>query len=228
MRSLPSGWNSILAKLGFKRKKRRGKTDHGMRRLSFEPLEGRHMLSITVNTALDFTDNSITDGTVSLRDAISLAPTGETINFASSLNGATIVLDHLLGQIDFGKKLTIDASMLSSGLTIDAGHGTDMTPGTGDGFRIFNITAPSPTSPPLVTLKGLTLTGGDVSGNGGAINSAARLAIIDCVFEDNAGDGDHSTLNQTSAVQILAVLLISGVFTSRSSRTRTVGGRDLL
>jgi hypothetical protein len=44
----------------------------------------------------------------------------------------------------------------------------------------------SGSAPPLVTLQGLTLTGGDVSGDGGAVNSQARLVIIDSVFEDNA------------------------------------------
>ena len=164
MRSLPSGWNTLLAQLGFKRRQKRAHHNPSLRRLRIESLERRQMLSITVNTALDFTDGSITDGSVSLRDAISLAPAEDVIDFAPSLNGAVIVLDDVLGEIDFDKSLTIDASTLASGLTIDA-SAADLTPNStrvdgnssndGDGIRIFNITDPSfGAAPPTVTLKG--------------------------------------------------------------------------
>jgi hypothetical protein len=159
MRSLPNGWNTLFTRLGLakKRNKRRGR-DASHRSLRMEALELRQMLSITVNTPIDERDFNLNDGDRSLRDAILEASPGETIDFdPATLNGATITLT--LGEIAFGKNLTIDASMLSS-LTIDA---NDLTPGqTFTGNRIFNITDPtSGSTPPLVALKGLTLTGGD-------------------------------------------------------------------
>jgi hypothetical protein len=87
MRSLPSGWNQLLTKLGFSRKRRKVHSQHNQlaRRLRFESLERRELLSITVNTLVDERDgNIISDGDVSLRDAIELAPAGETIDFAPS------------------------------------------------------------------------------------------------------------------------------------------------
>ncbi len=98
MSSLPSGWNTILAKLGFTRNKRsKQRQQHPFqRRLRMEMLEDRRVLSITVNTFVDENDNSITDGDISLRDAIVFANAGDTINFstdpAHGLNGATINL----------------------------------------------------------------------------------------------------------------------------------------
>ncbi len=103
-------------------------------------------------------------------------------NPADGLNGGTITLTQ--GELSISEAVTIDAAMLSLGLTIDAGDGTDGVFNTGDGFRIFNITDPtSGAAPPLVTLQGLTLTGGDSYFGGGAIFSRARLSLADCVTE---------------------------------------------
>jgi hypothetical protein len=122
---------------------------------------------VTVNVDFD-EDDGIGDNQISLRDAVLAANPNDTIEFNTALNGATIDLSDSLGEIAFGKGLTIDASVLSNGITIDAGKGTDDELGNGDGFRIFHIVG-STTSPPVVTMKNLTLKGGDVSGDGGAI-----------------------------------------------------------
>jgi hypothetical protein len=45
------------------------RTTPTQRRLRYEPLEDRRLLSITVNTSLDELDGSIVDGDTSLRDA---------------------------------------------------------------------------------------------------------------------------------------------------------------
>jgi hypothetical protein len=70
---------------GLKRKRPR------YRRLRTEPLETRHLLTITVDTLTDEADGSIIDGAVSLRDAIALAPSGETIDFSAA--GTHVVID---------------------------------------------------------------------------------------------------------------------------------------
>jgi CSLREA domain-containing protein len=161
-----------------------------------EILEGREMLTtFIVNTTADEL-NGATGGR-SLREAIQDAATaGDIIQFdptAPGMNGGTINLLASLGEIAIpGKSLTIDASMLSLGITIDA---NDPTPNpNGAGIRVFNITDPTfGETPPLVILIGLTFTGGDPGegfgqGDGGAIRSAARLIIQDCVFENNEAD----------------------------------------
>ena len=189
MRSFPSGWNTMLAKLGFVKAKPRKcrQRDKYSRSLRFESLECRQMLA-TVTTLLDVNDPN--DGVTTLREAIAVTTAGGIVDFASSLSGGTITLDRVnLGQISFGKSLTIDASALSGGIIIDA---DDPTPGrTGHGIRIFNITdASGGSAPPLVTLVGLTFTGSDVptnasGGQGGAIRSQVRLIVRDCVFVGN-------------------------------------------
>jgi hypothetical protein len=83
----------------------------------------------------------------------------------------------------------------------------DPSPTVGDGIRIFNITDPtSGTNPPQVTLKGLTLTGADVSGNGGAIFADAQLEIIKCVVTGNSatiGGGIFASVRQNSELTIV-------------------------
>ena len=78
------------------------------RSLAIEPLEERRLLAITVSTLVDEADGSIVDGDISLRDAIALAPSGETINFAAALTAggpATITLT--LGEIFVNKSISI-------------------------------------------------------------------------------------------------------------------------
>lgn len=183
-------WQNGLKKYRFLREtesncRRRGRR---ARRLRLEGLEGRYMLAtLTVNTAIDEQDFNVTDGDISLRDAIEFASPGDTINFSSPLDGVAITLNGSLGELAIEETLTIDASMLSNGLTIDA-SGADPTPTQNnfDGIRIFNITDPtSGSNPPLVTLRGLALKGGDANGFGGAISSTASLEIENCMITDN-------------------------------------------
>ncbi len=166
--------------------------------------------AITVNIWLDEQDGHIDDGDISLRDAVRAASVSDTINFDSSLAGHTITLDHGLGEIAFSKSLTIDGTDgngNSLGITIDADNPTPNDPNDpdtlGDGIRIFNITNTSQNQadPPLVTLVGLTLKGGDpnlydgYSGVGGAIRSEAMLVLDHCTITDNQAQGTGGALS---------------------------------
>jgi len=181
--------NKLRSKLGVARKrstaKRKSRSPATV--INVEHLESRELLAITVDVAFDEADNSIFDGDISLRDAVMIAPAGETINFAPWLNGQTISLDNSLGDIAFSKNLTIDATALTNGITIDA---NDPTPTVinGDGNRVFRITGGD------VTLKGLTLTGGDPDfrgsgdANGGAIYARGDVSLsLDGVTLHNNG-----------------------------------------
>ena len=156
--------------------------------LRFEPLEDRRLLSITVDTLVDEFDGSIHDRDVSLRDAIYAARVGETITFDSSLDGETISLAQALGELVINKSLEIDATGLPHGLTIDAGNGADHIFATGDGFRIFYIDDGNLMADKMVSIAGLTLTGGDVATWGGAILSREDLAVIGCTISSNSAN----------------------------------------
>ena len=222
MRSLPSGWIGTLTKLGFSRKWNRKRLANRVncRALRMESLECKRVLaSITVDTSLDALDPN--DGVTTLREAVvAAAPAGDTIRFASNLNGGTITLDRTKGQIEvISKSLTIDASMLPAGITIDADDPdrgvTDEV--RGNGIRVFNIT--DPFGGTVVTMKGLTLTGGDVIDDGGAIRSTAALNLSQCTIKDNFafawGGG-------------ISLRLMSGVTTIANSIFTENGADDLL
>jgi glucose/arabinose dehydrogenase len=161
---------------------------HSLRRpLRFEALEDRRLLSITVDTFFDEADGSVMDGDISLRDALALSASGETIDFDSSLAGETILLT--LGELAVENSVDIDASTLSGSLTIDA-SGNDPTPneGDGDGSRVLNIDDGDNATNIHVTIRGLTLTGGDVSGDGGAIHNQEDLTILKSTITGNWAD----------------------------------------
>ncbi len=139
------------------------------KRLRVELLEARHLLTaLTVDTHWDIEDPN--DGVTSLREAIAesnnaLGP--DEIFFAPSLTGQALRLTE--GQLIITDELAI-VGPGADRLTLDA-SGNDPTPGTnnGDGSRLFYIGNGLPDVAPQVSISGLTLTGGDVADNGGAI-----------------------------------------------------------
>ncbi|MEX0643140.1 MAG: choice-of-anchor Q domain-containing protein, partial [Pirellulales bacterium] len=199
------------------------------RRLFVEALEERAMLTAyVVNSALD--GPILVDGNLTLREAITAANTNsaqgdapagmaglDMITFAATLNGATVLLNPTgsgVGALPtIIDSLTIDASALASGITIKA---NDPSAAAGDGIRIFNINNSDATLID-VTLKGLTLTGGDVSGSGGAISSRENLTISNSTITGNkattSGGGVHQLtgiLNTISGSLTIGNSTISG------------------
>jgi hypothetical protein len=129
-----------------------------------------------VDTLVDEADGDIMDGDISLRDAIALAPIGETIEFSPALTaGGPVTLNLMIPSA-----ISIDKALIISGpgaelLTIDASM-LDPTPAinNGDGRRIFVVDDGTAVRQPVV-IQGLTLTGGDSSGFGGAVSSVESL-----------------------------------------------------
>ncbi|MEX0643070.1 MAG: Ig-like domain-containing protein, partial [Pirellulales bacterium] len=147
--------------------------------------------ALVVDILADENDGDYSPGDLSLREAIGLANGNvgfaDTITFASGLNGGTILL--VRGELGITEELTINATSLTSGITIDA-SGNDPTPGTNDdlGSRIFNINDGDEAVDNRATLIGLTLTGGDADGFGGAIASVESLTLRNSVITGNAAD----------------------------------------
>ncbi len=99
------------------------------------------------------------------------------------------------GEMEITIHLTIDATSLAGGFTLDAGHGADGVPATGDGFRIFRIDDGVAFQAVPVELRGLTLTGGDVAGQGGAILSLELLRIQSSSISGNHATTDGGAIN---------------------------------
>lgn len=161
-------------------------------------------LLTTVTTTADISDDS--DGVISLREAIENASVGSRVTFSSSVfsTGSEITLTE---ELAFTKSITIDASSFydyqnnTPGITITTTSG-----------RIFNLTDEaniSSSASHQVTLIGLGLTGGSLTGvyeifssdpnyseseedkytvsnSGGAILAAGTLRVQDCAIYNNS------------------------------------------
>jgi predicted outer membrane repeat protein len=119
---------------------------------------------------------------LSLRQAVAMSGSNDTIDFAPGLKG-TIAL--LQGEIVIAHALKITGPGPDV-ITIDAGAKS----------RIFNLDNAASLTPFDVAISGLTLTGGSVSGdNGGAIlSSGVNLTIDHCVVAGNSTSGAGGAL----------------------------------
>jgi hypothetical protein len=142
-----------------------------------------------VESAFRIVTTTSDDAYGSLRQAISDAsatPGWESIAFASNLSGGTILLGSTLGFSDIDG-LTIDATNLPGGLTLNAGL-TD---------RHLYSNAGS------LTLRGLTfIAGRSGSNNGGSIANEAALTLDLCTFSGN-GSAQYGGAISNSGLGIL-------------------------
>jgi Chlamydia polymorphic membrane protein (Chlamydia_PMP) repeat len=138
-----------------------------------------HAATITVTNTND-------SGAGSLRQAISDAAAGDTIDFQSGLTG-TIILT--TGELLISKNLTI------------SGPGANTLAVSGDNAsRVFHIGFGQ-----TVTISGLTITDGIASGDfgGGIFSEQATLTVSDCTVSGNsagAGAGIYNLGNATLSV----------------------------
>ncbi len=113
--------------------------------------------------------NNSDSGAGSLRQAITDATTGDTINF--SISSATITLNTLL---NITKNLTIDGT--SQNITISGGGVV----------QVFYVN-----SSQTLSLKNLTITGGNNNNTGGGLQNVAggTVNIFNCSFVSNSATG---------------------------------------
>jgi hypothetical protein len=165
MRSRTHSWTTTLAKLGFTRKRRKNRDKRGYARpLRVEGLEDRRMLANYPVSLL--TDVIADDGLYTLREAIVAAnsnPGLDTIDF--SVTG-TITLTE--GELPITDHLSIIGNGVDS-LAISGNHEN----------RVFNIDNANTLTFIDVTISGVTITGGEVTGNnnGGGIYSTENLTL---------------------------------------------------
>jgi uncharacterized repeat protein (TIGR01451 family) len=171
-------WIGKLLGTTFRSSARNDRRDrHGGRarrrspRPRFEILEDR-MVPAAVLTVMNNSDTGgVGDG--SLRGEIAASAAGDTIVFAPSLAGHTIMLTAANGQLLINHDLTI------------AGLGADLLTVRGSGTaRVFNITGGTS------TISGLKITGGGGAVDGAAIRlDGANGNLIGLDIEGNAATG---------------------------------------
>ncbi len=171
------------------------------RRLRLEPLEDRRVLAtIVVDTLLDNTTPS--DGLTTLREALAEADDLDTIEFSSSIVGTTprvVLLTE--GPLEVESAVTISGPGAEL-LTIDA-SGNDTAPeiiGFG-GTTVFDVNRSSFDILPVV-ISGLTLTGGDTSGRGGAVDTTSPVEIVDSVLTNNHAVNNGGAISSTKRLTL--------------------------
>jgi hypothetical protein len=176
--------------------------------------------------------NAEDSGPGSFRQTVAEANVGETITFAGALSGSIITLTN--GPVAIDKDLTIDASALAAGITLDgngAGGILQFESGTSNaliGIRMINGNggAVSLTNA-VLTISGCILSGNSSALHGGGIFSASSsLTLVNCTLADNiasnAGGGIYhnlgtlsvfnSTLSGNSAVTAGGGIAVDGGF----------------
>ncbi|MEE9373044.1 MAG: FG-GAP-like repeat-containing protein [Saprospiraceae bacterium] len=138
-------------------------------------------------TSLEVT-NTDDSGCGSLRQTALQAASGDTITFASSINGDTITLTS--GEIDITKNLTIIGNDTSSTI-ISAGYNS----------RVFNIDGDT-----HVTLRGVNIQRG-FSDDGGAIYSNGNLTIQRCLIANSISSNNGGAIyaNDTLSIDSSAI-----------------------
>ena len=167
--------------------------------LLLTPLTGLAQTTHVVTTLDDF-------GPGSLRQAIADAASGDTIGFNPALAGETIVLS---SELVVDKILTIDASAIAGGMTVDGGSGST---------RLFRVAAGG-----NLSLQNLILTGGNgaglvASGSGGAIYNAGTLTLTDCTIAGSSAPSGNGGGIQNVGTTVLVRCAILG------NTARYVGG----
>jgi CSLREA domain-containing protein len=204
-----------------------GLVDETDRQLWVSRYGDRYVPRVMVNSLADDDDGDMYNGRTTLREAIKYTNVtlwANSITFDPSLSGGVINVAStvdLYYQIEAG--LTIDASMLPEGITLDAGGrmiGLHINAGyfnTSDNFD--------------VTLIGLSIKNGvGAFGGGGAINSLMNgvLTLIDCeLLENVSGRTSGQTTGYGGAIYAQGpVSLIDTVIDGASSGTMssTTGG----
>jgi hypothetical protein len=174
---------------------------------------------LPVNSSNDPGNGACNASECTLREAVTIATTGDTVTFAPTLAGVTITLG---SEITLTKDLTIDGSSLSShvkvsggdsvrvfaipeGVTIVINHldikNGRVISGYGGGIDVFSST---------LTISNTTLSGNSAS-TGGAINiDHATLFISDSSFVGNSADVYGGAINNHYGAVTLLGSTISG------------------
>ncbi|MBN2007024.1 MAG: DUF11 domain-containing protein [Anaerolineae bacterium] len=152
------------------------------------PLLAARADTLVVTKTAD-TDDGICDADCSLREAVAIAGSGDTITFDAGLSGQTLVLE---SEMVISKTLTLDGSALAAHARISGN----------DAVRVFYVADEA-----NVTLFHLDVISGNATGNGGGIYSTGALTLANCtVSGSHAADYGGGIYNR-GALTLLASTL---------------------
>jgi N-acetylneuraminic acid mutarotase len=198
------------------------------------------VLGLSSHAATLTVTNNANSGAGSLRDTIAAATSGDTITFAASLAGQTIVLT--TGEILLNKNLTIDGSALTNRILLNGNHAS----------RIFNVQTNKTVllnqliitnalysaaggfgggiyTEGFLTVSNCTLTGNSASsGGGGAIhNEGNTLTVNNCTFQSNTTSGEGGAISDHGPLVVNNSTFVSGSANAGGAiRIITVGNGD--
>ena len=150
-------------------------------------------------------------GPGSLRQALANAAAiagPDTVTFGAGFSGATFSLQSQLIIAD-NDPVTLDASNLAGGLTLDAD----------DNSRHFRVQ-----SGKTLTLRGLTLTRGSASGNGGSILNEGTLNLYRCTLTGNVCTGGGGAIHSTGTLGLEECTLSDNSLAERGGGLHVTGG----
>jgi hypothetical protein len=156
--------------------------------------------------------NTNDSGPYALRTAVASASGGDTITFTAPLSGQTITLTS--GQLLINKNLTIDASALPGGVTVNGNAAS----------RVFQIN-----SGVTAILDSLTITGGNADGPGGGIQNEGTLTVNHCLITSNAANNNvieplGSFGGDGGGIHNTGTLVLSNSIVSANTAPRRGGG----
>ncbi len=171
-----------------------------------------------VDTLEDINDGDFSAGDYSLREAIANADPGDTINFADSIyspstgtwvtEGTIHMTPYSAATAPWGGEFVVDISLTIDGgnrITIDARPDAS-TPAIN---RIININDGTTTDID-VTLNGLTLQNGNVTGSGGAVYSRENLSITNTTIADSTASISGGGIFGTNGIITIENSTLSG------------------
>ncbi|MEM7059589.1 MAG: choice-of-anchor Q domain-containing protein, partial [Pseudomonadota bacterium] len=164
-----------------------------------------------VDTADDNDDGDVSDGNLSLREAIGLAEAGDTIAFDASLSGETIFLDADLGQLTISTDLTIEGDIDGDGtgdITINANSAEGLDDAES---RVLLITSGGSVALDGLTISGGSLNSGGLGGSGAGIflTGGTDLTLTNSTLSDNSGATGAGLFNLNGSA-ILTNVTVNG------------------
>ena len=149
------------------------------------------------------------NGTGSLVEQISLANT-------TAVNDDIVFAVGIAGIITLGSSLPQIPNTASAGTLTITGPGSDFLIINGNNTdRIFNVASNG-----NLSLNGVTVSGGNITGNGGGIINQGTLSVTNCVISNNKATIDGAGIFNTGTITSITNSSISN-----NSATGTVGNR---